>query len=529
MYDEFAIFGPSADPLKLARETDLLTVLRRLALAQAPFLAPAAQSGTHLKLARLWQTAGVTPDWPGYEITGASAAATLQQAAQFESYAFANLGTWLAHRTSLAGKLAPLYRDHPLLRNTYSAIVVNPERSPDAQAAQAQQFLDYLVSDAGQDLIARFGEAAFNNRLFTPVAALDPGLKAARLAREVERKNLWLQLLGALLLILITLLVMLGVLTRRYRRAQAAQRASEERFVLAVSGTSDAIWDWNMETGEVYFSPRWREILGYVGYDGEIENTIDEWKDRIHPDDRELVLAILDSYIEGRSPHFSSQHRLRTKRGNYLWVLERGKILWDKRGKPVRLTGSATDITQRKLESEQSERQSLYDLLTELPNRSLFLDRVEHALHAAKRHATGTVVMVVNLGHLQEINDVHGRDSGDRVLREVTRQLRACLRRHDTAARLGSDEFGVLLPDTDMPHAVLPLHRILQALGDRFAVDGQKVLLNASIGVAFYPAHGEHAEVLLQRAQVAMFNARRTHADHGLYELPATAVARGIV
>jgi diguanylate cyclase (GGDEF)-like protein/PAS domain S-box-containing protein len=322
---------------------------------------------------------------------------------------------------------------------------------------------------------------------------------------------------------------MLGVLTRRYRRAQAAQRASEERFVLAVSGTSDAIWDWNMETGEVYFSPRWREILGYVGYDGEIENTIDEWKDRIHPDDRELVLAILDSYIEGRSPHFSSQHRLRTKRGNYLWVLERGKILWDKRGKPVRLTGSATDITQRKLESEQSERQSLYDLLTELPNRSLFLDRVEHALHAAKRHATGTVVMVVNLGHLQEINDVHGRDSGDRVLREVTRQLRACLRRHDTAARLGSDEFGVLLPDTDMPHAVLPLHRILQALGDRFAVDGQKVLLNASIGVAFYPAHGEHAEVLLQRAQVAMFNARRTHADHGLYELPATAVARGIV
>ena len=523
MYDEFAIFGPPADPLKLTRETDLLTALRRLALARAPFLAPAPQSGTQLKLTQLWETAGVVPDWPGYEITGASAAATLHQAAQFESYALANMGTWLTNRALLAGQIAPLYRDHPLLRNTYSAIVVNPERVPGTQAEQAQQFLSYLVSDAGQGLIARFGETAFSTRLFTPAAALDPGLKAARLAREIERKNLWLQLLVALLLILVALVVTLGAFTRRYRRAEAAQRASEERFVLAVSGTSDAIWDWNMETGEVYFSPRWKEILGYVGYDGEIENTIQEWKDRIHPDDRELVLAILDSYIEGRSPHFSSQHRLRAKRGDYIWVLERGKILWDKRGKPVRLTGSATDITQRKLQAEQSERQSLYDLLTELPNRSLFLDRVEHALHAAKRHATGSVVMVVNLNRFQEINETHGRETGDRVLREVTRQLHVCLRRSDTAARLGSNEFGVLLPDMDMPHAVLPLHRILQALGQAMVLDGQTLRLTASIGVALYPEHGEHAEVLLQRAQVAMFNARRTQTDHCLYEPPPVA------
>jgi len=522
MYDEFAIFGPPADPLKLARATDLFTVLKRLALAQVPFLAPAPQSGTHLKLLQLWDAAGITPDWPGYEITGASAVATLHQAAQFESYTLANMGTYLANRESLAGLIVPLYRDHPLLRNTYSAIVVNPERVPGAQAQKAGLFLDFLTSDTGQGLIARFGETAFSTRLFTPAAALDPGLKAARLTREVERKNLWLQLLAALLLILVALLAALAVFTRRYRRAEAAQRASEERFVLAVSGTSDAIWDWNMESGEVYFSPRWKEILGYVGYDGEIENTIDEWKDRIHPDDRELVLAILDSYIEGRSPHFTSQHRLRAKRGNYIWVLERGKILWGKHGKPVRLTGSATDITQRKLQAEESEHQSLYDLLTELPNRSLFLDRVEHALHTAKRHASTAVVMVINLNHCQEINDTHGREAVDRVLREVARYLGECLRDSDTAARLGSDEFGVLLPDTDLPHAILPLHRLLQVLDRTITLDGTSVQLSACIGVALYPAHGEQAEVLLQRAHVAMFNARRTRVDHGFYEPDAT-------
>ena len=521
MYDEFAIFGPPADPLKLARDASLLTVLKRLALARAPFLTPAAQSGTHLKLAQLWEEVGITPDWPGYETTDAGAAATLQQAAKLERYTLANMGTYLANRELLASQIVPLYRDHPLLRNTYSAIVVNPERVAGAQAQKAQLFLEYLISDTGQALIARFGETTFSSRLFTPAAALDPGLKAARLARDVGRKNLWLQLLAALLLIFGALLATLGVFTRRYRRAEVAQRASEERFVLAVSGTNDAIWDWNMVTGEVYFSPRWKELLGYVGYDAEIENTIDEWKDRIHPDDRELVLAILDSYIEGRSPHFSSQHRLRAKRGNYLWVLERGKILWDKQGKPLRLTGSATDISQRTLQAEQSEHQALYDLLTELPNRSLFLDRIEHALHAAKRHSSSAVVMVISLNHFQEINTTHGHETGDRVLREVTRYLNDSLRDSDTAARLSNDEFGVLLPDTDTPHSILPLHRLLQALDRTITLDGHSVQLSASVGVALYPANGEQAEVLLQRAHVAMFNARRTHVDHSFYE-PAT-------
>ena len=520
MYDEFAIFGPPADPLKLTREAGLLAVIKRLAIARAPFLAPAPQSGTHLKLMQILEAAGVKPDWPGFEVTGASAAATLHQAAQFESYALANMSTWLANRALLAGHIVPLYRDHPLLRNTYSAIVVNPERVADAQPEKARLFLDYLTTDAGQSLIARFGESDVSNRLFTPTAALDPGLKAARLTREVERKNLWLWLLAALLLVFGALLATLAVFTRRYRRAEMARRASEERFVLAVSGTSDAIWDCNMETGEVYFSPRWKEILGYVGYDSEIENTIDEWKGRIHPDDRELVLAIFDSYIEGRSPHFSSQHRLRAKRGDYIWVLERGKILWDKQGKPVRLTGAATDITQHKLQIEQSEHQSLYDLLTELSTRSLFLDRIEHALHSAKRHASTVVVMVLNLNRFQEINDTHGRETGDRVLREMARYLSENLRRSDTAARLGSDEFGVLLPNTDMPHAILPLYRILQALNRPIALDGQTLHISASIGIVLYPEHGESADVLLQRARVAMFTARRTHVDYSIYTPP---------
>ncbi len=526
MYDEFAIFGPPADPLKLAREPGLLAAIKRIAGAQAPFLIPPQQSGTHLKLVQILEAAGVKGDWPGFENTGAGAVATLRQAAQFESYALANMGTWLANRELLAEHIVPLYRDHPLLRNTYSAIVVNAEKVPDAQSGNAKLFLDYLSTDAGQGLIARFGETAFSNRLFTPIAALDPGLKAARLTREVERRNLWLRMLVLLLLFFAGLLATLAVFNRRYRRAEAAQRASEERFVLAVSGTSDAIWDWNMETGEVYFSPRWKEILGYVGYDDEIENTIDEWKDRIHPEDRELVLSLFDNYVEGRSTHFSSQHRLRAKRGDYIWVLERGKILWNRRGKAVRLSGSVTDITQRKLQTEQSERQTLYDLLTELPTRTLFLDRIDHVLHDVNRHSNTAVVMVLQLNHFQEITDAHGRATGDRVLQEVARYLKESLRGSDTAARLGSDAFGVLLPNSDMPHAILPLHRILQSLSHPMVFDGRTLHLSASVGIVLYPEHGESAETLLQRAHVAMLNARRTHVDYSLYA-PPPAIASG--
>jgi diguanylate cyclase (GGDEF)-like protein/PAS domain S-box-containing protein len=517
MYDEFAIVGPPADPLNLRRESDLSAALRRLALAKAEFLAPSPQSGTARRLTQLWDAAGVTPDWPGYEVTGTSAAATLRQAAQFDSYTLVDMGTFLSQRSQLAGRITPLYRDNPLLRNVYSALVVNPNRVKGARADLAQPFVDYLVSDRAQELIAHFGEKIFQNRLYTPAAQLDPGVRAAKLSIKLARQNRTLQTVIVVALLLLALSISLALLVRRVRRADTARRASEERFVLAVSGTSDAIWDWNLTNDEVYFSPRWKEILGYVGYDDEIENGIDEWKQRIHPDDRELVLAILDSYLEGRSPHFTSQHRLRTKRGDYIWVLERGKAQWDRHGRATRFTGAATDITSHQLQNDDSDYQVLYDARTGLVNRSLLLDRINHARHATSRQGSHMILMVVHLVRFLDIVDTYGRGAGDHVLQEVAHRLRQHVRTADTVGHVGENEFGILLVDSDVNRAILPLHRILHSLEQPVTLEGDEVVPSACIGVAVYPDHGDQAETLLQHALVALYNARRAHTDYCVY------------
>lgn len=517
MYEEYAIFGPPADPLKLAGENDLIKALKRLALDRAPFLTPAAQTGTALKIAQLWQTAGVKPQWPDAKQTGSGTAATLRQAAQRKAYTLASMGTYLANRESLAGNIAPLFRDHPSLRNPYSVIIVNPERLAKPQTERARLFLAYLVSDAGQELITRFGDTIYQSRPYTASAHLDPGLRASRQALEQVRKNRVLELLVLLTLAMLIFGVTLALSVRRYRQAEAARRTSEERFALAVSGTHDAMWDWDMEKDEVYFSPRWKEMLGYVGYDSEIENSIDEWKDRIHPDDRELVLAILDSYIEGRSPHFFSRHRLRTKRGDYVWVLERGKAMWNKQGKAVRLSGSVTDISQEQARDEQTGHQTLYDRLTDLPNQTLFLDRVQHALHHAVRNNTEIVVLLINLNRFQEINDSHGRAAGDQALTQISQRLLSHLRRVDTAARLGNDEFGILLPQTPLEQAMLPLQRLLRALELPLDLNGEALSLSTSMGVVVGPRDGDQAEILVQRARVALHAARRAKMPYTVY------------
>ncbi len=130
------------------------------------------------------------------------------------------------------------------------------------------------------------------------------------------------------------------------KRAEEALRESEERYALAINGTSDGIWDINLRTGEVYFSPRWKRILGYS--DDEMENSLEEWKSRIHPDDREKVLLEVERCANGDTPSFEIEYRLRHKDGNYRWILGRGASLSTPQGEVVRLAGALTDITERR-------------------------------------------------------------------------------------------------------------------------------------------------------------------------------------
>ncbi|MDZ7956931.1 MAG: PAS domain-containing protein [Aulosira sp. DedQUE10] len=151
---------------------------------------------------------------------------------------------------------------------------------------------------------------------------------------------------------------MIGVtldLTAR-KQAEEALQESEQRWQLALSGNNDGIWDWNAKTNEVFFSPRWKEMLGYK--DHEIANHLDEWSTRVHPEDLDWVMQAFQEHFDKKTPYYVTEHRIKCKDSNYKWILDRGQALWDSKGAVVRMVGSHTDIDDRKRVEEQLKQQN---------------------------------------------------------------------------------------------------------------------------------------------------------------------------
>jgi len=182
-----------------------------------------------------------------------------------------------------------------------------------------------------------------------------------------------------------------------------------------------------------------------------------------------------------------------------------------------RLVAGASRKLRR--QADENERLALHDHLTGLPNRSLFLDRLDHALRACGRTGSGVAVLLMDLDRFKEVNDTLGHHCGDLMLKELARRLSMVVRPADTVARLGGDEFALLLPSVTQPDAGVALaERIALALDDPFVIDGLPLEAEASIGIALYPDHGEDVETLLQRADVAMYMAKETRTHYAVYD-----------
>ncbi|MHB8697733.1 MAG: ATP-binding protein [Sulfuricaulis sp.] len=225
MYDEFAFFGPPQGAIVFSGVTNIREVMKRLAKEEVSFDAPSPRSGTYMKLAELWATIGIAPHWVGYNDTGTSALSTLDNAALFGNYTFADLGTYLANRRKLQGAIVPVYRDDIALRNYYSAIVISKNRLPRTNEELAAQFVDYLVSDRGQARIAAF--RINNENPFIPAANLDEGLKTERLmADRMEQRRLAIFSTALSLFFLGTILLLLWVGHKRKAILLAEKKAA---------------------------------------------------------------------------------------------------------------------------------------------------------------------------------------------------------------------------------------------------------------------------------------------------------------
>jgi len=518
MYNDFAIFGPARDPLRLRNDRDPTDALRKLARQQVPFMVPGARSGTYKKLSELWTAAGIDPDWPGYEIVDASSAATLRNAATFGAYAFADMGTYFANREALGSRLVPLSRDNVALRNEYYATVVSRERIAAANQPLAEAFLDYLVSDEGQARIRLFGEDRYGTQIFTPAAHLDAGLRSREAALELAEKARNQKRLVALAILLALAGLAASGLFLRAQRLEKITRLSQERFALAVGGANDGIWDWDLRTDQGYFSPRLNEILGQAAVGETVSRPLQVWQSLIHPDDRDITEARLRRYLESSAAElFESEFRGQTGDDRECWLLMRGKALRDEQGQAVRLSGSITDITDRKRQQANLEYQALHDALTGLPNRNLLHDRLQHAIQNAARQQQSVALILMDLNRFKEVNDTLGHQYGDLMLQQVSTRLQQVLRHSDTIARLGGDEFAILITDSNETFAGHVAQKVHVALNRVFNLDNHFLHIGASLGIAMYPQHGDSAQSLIQHADTAMYVAKRTNSGCAVY------------
>ncbi len=296
-------------------------------------------------------------------------------------------------------------------------------------------------------------------------------------------------------------------------------RESEERYALAVQAANDGIWDWNLKTNKIYFSHRWKDILGYK-YE-EIGNDPNEWINRLHPDDKDRFQTELALHIKGLTPIFECEYLIRHANGKYLWALSRGLAVRDADGTAYRMAGSHSDISARKLAEERLAHDALHDALTGLPNRVLFMDRLENRFERTKRNPNDLfAIMFIDLDRFKVVNDSLGHAVGDQLLITIAIRLKLSLRPEDTLSRLSGDEFAVLLNDVSDIND-------LQRVADRIKVQLVTTTLlgaverspTASIGIAIYNSSYLSAGELLRDADVAMYRAKAMGGNrHQLFD-----------
>jgi PAS domain S-box-containing protein len=299
------------------------------------------------------------------------------------------------------------------------------------------------------------------------------------------------------------------------RRAERALAESEERYALAVQGTNDGLWDWRIDTGEVYYSAHWKTLVGLE--EGESAGTIAVWTDRIHPDDLDRVRQELDAHLQGETPRFESEHRLKHGTGVWRWVRVRAVAVRDLHAVPLRIAGSLTDITDSRVA----------DALTGLPNRLLFMDRLARLIGQAKRAPTEQfAVLLLDIDRFKDVNDGLGHSSGDRFLVQLAERLEQTLRANDTVARFteplthgeragstlarfGGDEFAVILSRVSGADAArLVAARVSQALAEPFVVGDHSVYATVSIGIALNQPDCNEPEEMLRDADTALHRAK---------------------
>ena len=303
------------------------------------------------------------------------------------------------------------------------------------------------------------------------------------------------------------------------KRAEQKIRDAEQRYRTLVEQIPAVTYIDPVDDPEtsLYTSPQIEQMLGYTPQEWQSEKL---WPKRLHPDDRERILAADERFEAGVEDPFREEYRLLAKDGSVVWVHEEAVLVRDEAGEPLYWQGVFYDLTERKVLEERLEHRALHDPLTDLPNRQLFIDRLGQALRRTRRRKKGRVaVLFMDLDGFKVVNDSLGHETGDRLLVAVSERLKGCLRPKDTLARFGGDEFVVLLEDVEGPQeAVRVAERIIDELKNRFVIDGRELYARASIGIALGEDRTKGPDDLLRGADTAMYRAKDGGLDYSMFD-----------
>ncbi len=315
----------------------------------------------------------------------------------------------------------------------------------------------------------------------------------------------------------------------------ARLKENEERYALAIKGSKDGLWDWDLVKNEVYLSAEWKLICGYN--EDEIGASPDEWLKRVHPDDISSVRSELDTHLEGSISTIENEHRLLHKDGNFRWVVVRGTAIFNEDGKPTRIAGSLRDITDRK-EAEEGLKSALAELkfalasekvlleeldkknkdlvelsitdgLTGLYNHRFIQERVEFEFKRAKRYHVPLSCMMIDIDHFKRVNDTYGHQFGDLVLRELATILTKSSREVDICGRYGGEEF-LIITTQNSEGALIYATKLHKAIESHvFQNDQHSIHLTVSIGIAEYDRELTSRQEMIERCDSALYQAKR--------------------
>jgi diguanylate cyclase (GGDEF)-like protein/PAS domain S-box-containing protein len=320
-------------------------------------------------------------------------------------------------------------------------------------------------------------------------------------------------LLGGL--VLIVMLIGFTVMQHAFAAGGAAAGvvSDVERRALALTGSGDLVWDWDVSADKVFTSPETESLLGLKR--GTLEGPAATWLEVLHPLDQDRFRAALDSVLDQRRGRLVQDFRLRTPDGHFMWFALKARPVVGSDGEVSRVVGTLTDVTEARKAEERMLHDSVHDNLTGLPNRKLFIDRLNAVASLAKTMPSlRPTLMVIDLDRFKQVNDSVGTAVGDSILLTLARRLTRILKAQDTLARLAGDQFGLILMSEQDPARITAFaETIRKTIRAPIAFNDREIFLTASIGLALSDPQTQLTEEIVKDAELAMYHSKRIGGD----------------